>query len=205
MKIHITQMSQDHVRPAVDVHMRSFQTFFLTFLGPAFLREFYASFVVDEEGIGVVAMNDTGALVGIAVGSVRPEGYFKRLLRRRWWAFCKASLWAALRRPSIIPRLFRAMFYRGEAPPGPPRSLLSSIAVEPSQQRGGVGRALVEAWVAEAGRRGSKGCFLTTDAEGNDAVNAFYQRLGWTLETSYETPEGRRMNRYVLDFPQTQE
>ena len=41
---------------------------------------------------------------------------------------------------------------------------------------------------------------VATDAEGNDSVNAFYQRLGWKRETSYVTSQGRRMNRYVLDF-----
>jgi hypothetical protein len=41
---------------------------------------------------------------------------------------------------------------------------------------------------------------LTTDAEGNDAVNTFYQRAGWRLESSFSTPEARRMNRYILDW-----
>ena len=44
------------------------------------------------------------------------------------------------------------------------------------------------------------GCYLTTDADGNDMVNKFYQSLDWRIESTYATPEGRRMNRYVFDF-----
>ena len=42
----------------VDVHIRSFPGFFLTFLGPSFLEEFYGSFLVDDEGVGFVALDE---------------------------------------------------------------------------------------------------------------------------------------------------
>jgi len=64
----------------------------------------------------------------------------------------------------------------------------------------GVGKKLVEYWLQEVRRRGTTGCFLTTDAEGNEKVNQFYQSLSWRIDSVYETPEGRRMHRYVYDF-----
>ncbi len=200
MKVAIAPIGSSYLDQVVGVHLRAFPTFFLTFLGPRFLREFYGSFGVDPSGVGFVALGESDNVVGVVVGPLNPAGYFQRLLRRRWWAFCLASIWAVLRNPTVIPRLFRAVFYRGDSPPGPDRSLLSSVAVDPGVQKQGVGRALVEAWVAEVRRRGSKGCFLTTDAVGNEAVNSFYCHLGWTLEGSFTTPRGRQMNRYVLDF-----
>jgi len=190
----------DDVAAVVAVHLRAFPSFFLSFLGPRFLREFYGSFLVDPVGRGFVAVDEGGRVLGVVVGPLNPAGYFKRLLKRRWWAFCLASVSAVLRRPTVAPRLFRAVVYRGEAPGGPVRALLSSIAVDPQVQGGGVGRLLVERWVAEVRAAGGSGCFLTTDAEGNEAVNAFYRKLGWNLEGSYCTKEGRRMNRYVFDF-----
>jgi len=199
-KTKIRPLECEDVDTVVSVHLRAFPSFFLSFLGPRFLREFYGSFLVDPMGLGFVAVDGGGRVLGVVVGPLNPAGYFKRLLKRRWWAFCLASISAVLRRPKVLPRLFRAVVYRGEAPTGPVRALLSSIAVDPQVQGGGVGRKLVERWVQEVRAAGGSGCFLTTDAEGNEAVNAFYRKLGWKLESSYSTKEGRRMNRYVLDF-----
>ena len=183
--------------------MQAFPEFFLTFLGPKFLREFYNSFSYDPTGIGFVAEDaETGDTLGVIVGPLVADGYFKRLLKRRWWAFCLASVAAVLKRPITIKRLYRALFYRGEAPPGPQRALLSSVAVSPQVQGHGIGQALVKRWVEEVQRRGGSGCYLTTDADNNEKVNSFYQKLNWKIESTYKTSEGRVMNRYVLDLPE---
>ncbi len=196
----VIPLEKIYIDKMVDVHIQAFPGFFLTFLGSKFLKEFYDSFLTDDLGMAFVAVEDGKVLGGVA-GPLLPNGYFKRLLKRRWYAFVVASIGAVLRKPSVVLRLFRAVFYRGDAPhDGQPRSLLSSIAVSPDCQGKGVGGLLVNAWVAEAKRRGSQGCFLTTDKDNNEFVNMFYQKLGWKLDCSYETAEGRKMNRYVFDF-----
>src|SRR5438093_1472735 len=108
-----------HLPEVVDVHLRAFPNFFATFLGPRFLRELYGSFQADPGVIGLVAEDLSGRVLGVVVGPLRTEGYFKRLLRRRWWAFCAASFTAVPKKPTIIPRLVRAICYRGEPPQGP--------------------------------------------------------------------------------------
>ncbi len=200
MNIQISPLLSSHVDTAVDIHLRAFPDFFLSFLGPLFLREFYTSFLLDSQGMGYVASAPDGHLLGVIVGALDPRGYFKRLLKRRWWAFCLASITAVLKRPSCCPRLFRAIFYRGEIPAGRTRALLSSVAVDPDVQHAGVGQKMVMHWVEEVRRRGASGCYLTTDADNNDKVNAFYNNLNWHIESTYSTPQGRRMNRYVYDF-----
>jgi len=196
----VVPLRPEHVPAAVEVHRHAFPGFFLSFLGPRFLREFYGSFLADAAGIGLVVEDDSGRVLGTVVGPLRPEGFFGRLVRRRWWALAAASLVSVLKRPSIAPRLLRALVYRGDPPPGPPRSLLSSVCVSPRAQGKGIGAALVRAWLHEARTRGSTGCYLTADADDNESTNRFYQGLGWTLESSFVTPQGRRMHRYVLDF-----
>jgi hypothetical protein len=37
-------------------------------------------------------------------------------------------------------------------------------------------------------------------AQGNEAVNTLYRRVGWKMESTYATPQGRIMNRYIYDF-----
>ena len=206
MTFDIVEIETRHIDRIVDVHMKAFPNFFLTFLGPRFLKEFYKSFVYDKTGIGFVAEDTaTGDVLGAIVGPFVPTGYFKRLLRKRWYAFCLASTAAVLKRPTIIKRLFRALFYRGEAPAGQQRALLSSVAVSPKAQGQGIGQALVKRWVNEVRRCGGTGCYLTTDVENNEKVNSFYQNLGWRIESTYTTPEGRMMNRYIFDLPQKSE
>lgn len=203
MNYDIVTIKSIHIEQIVAVHIRAFPDFFLTFLGPKFLGEFYSSFLSDPMGVGFVARDiETNKVLGVIVGPLVPEGYFKRLLKNRWWAFCLASISAVLKRPIVIKRLFRALFYRGEPPTGAKRALLSSVAVSPEVQRQGVGQALARKWVQEVKRRGYNGCFLTTDAYNNDKINSFYQKLGWRIESTYTTPEGRVMNRYILDFPE---
>jgi len=127
MNIEITSLSSSHIKSVADIHLKAFPNFFLSFLGPHFLYEFYESFLVDTQGVGYVALSSSGQVVGAIVGPVEPGGYFKRLLKRRWWKFCVASIAAVVQRPSCVPRLFRAVFYRGDAAEGPLRALLSSI------------------------------------------------------------------------------
>jgi ribosomal protein S18 acetylase RimI-like enzyme len=202
MAFDIVRIEARHLGQIVDVHMKAFPNFFLTFLGPRFLREFYGSFIYDEAGIGFVAVDSAnGNVLGVIVGPSVPAGYFKRLLKKRWYAFCLASVAAVLKKPSVVKRLFRAVFYRGESPSGPQRALLSSIAVSPQAQGQGVGQALVKRWVGEVEQRGGTGCFLTTDALDNDSTNRFYQKLGWQIESTFVTPQGRKMNRYIFDLP----
>lgn len=199
-RICIQALAPNQLNEVVQLHLEAFPGFFLCFLGPRFLREFYKSFLNDPQGIAYVACDEASQILGVVAGPLDPGGYFKRLLRRRWWAFCLASVRSVLRQPGNAPRIWRALYYRGESPPGPVRALLSSVAVLPAAQGRNVGRALVLRWLNEARRRGATGCYLTTDADENDKANAFYRSLHWQLECNYTTPEGRRMNRYVLDF-----
>ena len=199
MDFEIKQLQRGDLKKIVDIHIKAFPGFFLTFLGPGFLKQFYNSFLDDDQGIGLVAVENSKVL-GAIVGPLQPAGYFRKLLLRKWYAFCFASVGVVLKNPKVIKRLFRAVFYRGQSPQDGERSLLSSIAVSPDAQGRGIGKALVMKWLDVVKAKGGKGAFLTTDAEDNDSVNGFYRNLGWKLESAYKTPDGRKMNRYVYDF-----
>ena len=198
----IMPLKREYLKPVVEIHLEAFPGFFLTFLGPCFLKTFYGSFIGEKTAVAWVAQNAAdGKVLGAVFGTTSPKGFFKRLVRRKWAAFGGAALGALVKKPSIARRLFRALFYRGDPPSRPGLALLSSIAVSPGAQGKGVGKALLDRWASEAEKRGCPGAYLTTDADGNDAVNEFYIRSGWTVEAAFVTPEGRRMNRYVVSFP----
>jgi len=196
----IELFAPQHLDDAVTAHLAAFPGFYLSWLGRQFLREFYAAFLHDRNSVAFVASDARGRALGVIVGPLDPAGFFRNLVRRRWWAFGLASMNSILRRPWKAWRVLRAVSYRGESPPGPVRALLSSVAVLPEAQGFGIGRKLVSRWVEEVRHRGVTGCYLLTDAEGNDRVNSFYRSLDWKLEFTNATPEGRKVNRYILDF-----
>jgi ribosomal protein S18 acetylase RimI-like enzyme len=121
-------------------------------------------------------------------------------LKRHWWKFSLASVGAILRKPTIVPRIARAVAHPSRNPVGKDVAGLYSIGVLPEAQGTGVGKVLVEAFLAEARGSGCRRVFLTTDSDGNDAANAFYRKMGFRVERQFVTPEGRAMNEYWIEL-----
>jgi ribosomal protein S18 acetylase RimI-like enzyme len=192
----VRDLAPEDVDDAALLHQRAFPNFFLSSLGEPFLVQFYRGFLADASAVALVARDQYDQLRGLAVGTVQPAGFFRRLLARRWPGFALASVRAVVRQPSAGPRLLAAVHYRGGA--SGDGALLSSICVDPECQGSGLGGRLLRGWMAEVRRRGASSAFLTTDAEHNDAVNAFYQSHGWVLDQRIRTPAGRIMHRYVV-------
>jgi len=183
----------------VQVHLNSFPNFFLTFLGPKFLKLLYHNIACAPEGIVLVAEMD-GKVIGFVAGVTRQTGFYRRLLQRQAWAFAWAAMGAVLRRPAIIPRLWRAFRRPGEAAESAAEACLMSIAVAPEFQGQGLGKQLVEAFCQALVARGELAVCLTTDRDNNEVTNHFYQRLNFKLARSFVTPEGRAMNEYVRNL-----
>lgn len=193
------RMQPSDIPSVVSIHLSSFEGFFLSFLGRAFLRELYAGILEDPSGIAFVA-EDAEKILGFVAGTSNPRGFYKRLLLKRWWRFAIASIRPVLSDLSIIPRLLRAFSRGEEVDIHENYANLMSIAVLPKMQRTGVGELLIEAFLDEAVIRGVDGVNLTTDKNENEKVNRFYQKLGFQLSSQFCTPEGREMNEYAIRF-----
>lgn len=98
----------------IQIHNCSFPGFFLTFLGPGFLRLLYRNIAADPEGILLVAEVDN-TLAGFVAGVTHQNGFYRRLIQRQKWAFAWAAGGAVARRPSILTRLWRALRRPAEA------------------------------------------------------------------------------------------
>lgn len=196
----IKEMEEEQISSVVAVHLAGFQGFFLSFLGPAFLRQLYSSLIEDKYGVCFVAV-DTNGVVGFVAGTTRSSGVYSRLLRQSLIKFSLAVIPAVLKRPSIVPRLFRGI----NDPHGEPisdsnRGTLMSITVLPDEQGKGIGQKLVRAFLKQASTQGVGQVDLTTDQDDNESTNLFYRQLGFRLERSFRTPEGRGMNQYAIDL-----
>jgi len=195
----IRPMQLFDVKDVVEIHLKSFPGFFLTFLDSRFLSEFYMGILDDPTGFAYVNI-DVGCIIGFVAGTSQPAGFYSRLLNRRWWRFALSALIPILKNPLIIPRLLRAIRKPQDVLNQPETGTLMSIAVAPEAQGQGIGQRLVKAFLEESARRGLKHVDLTTDMNNNASVNQFYQRMGFRVSRTFVTPEGREMNEYVMDL-----
>lgn len=190
-------MQPNDIQAVVEVHLASFQGFFLTFLGAGFLRLLYGEILETPNAVALVAV-DQGTVIGFVAGVAQQTSFYGRLVRKRLFAFAWASLGAALRRPAVIPRLFRALTAARSSEAAIAQAVLMSIAVAPTASGRGVGQQLVMGFLQAMRAQGISSVSLTTDQANNERTNIFYQQLGFTMARAYTTPEGRGMNEYVI-------
>jgi ribosomal protein S18 acetylase RimI-like enzyme len=196
----VRQARREEVDAIVAVHLEAFRGFFLSRLGRRFLRELYTAFMSAPSGVLLTAHRGA-QLVGFAAGTSQPRRFFRQLLVARGWALLAAAIPAALRQPALVlPRLLRAVVYRGDSGTGE-GALLSSLAVARAEKGQGTGAALVGHFCAAAAAAGVKHVYLLTDSTGNDAVIRFYEGLGFRLDSQLTRPGGRGMRRYVKSVP----
>ncbi len=191
-RIEARPLRSESVERAVEIHLAAFPGFFLAKLGPRVLRIFYREFAQRPDEVVAIEAHQNGEVVGVAVGPCRPGEFFATFIRRRRLALATGSVMFMLRHPTSIPRIFRAVRYRGEGNTGR-GALLSSIAVDPARHGQGIGRILLDSWWRGVQDCGIEDARLTTDLRENEAAVAFYQKLGWTSSGVFVTPEGREM------------
>lgn len=195
----IKRLQKEHIENVVQIHLRAFPRFFLSFLGKDFLSLLYRGIHDSPLGAGIVYI-ENGKVIGFVCGVKNTSQFFKQLLKRRWYLFCVASLKSLVRRPSIAPRLARALRHHEQPqnPSGTNNATLLSIAVLPEHQREGVGEKLTKAFLKAMKQKGVNRVNLTTDRDDNEKVNRFYENLGFTCCRTYIAPEGRAMNEYEI-------
>lgn len=187
----------DHI---VAVHREAFPGFFMTQLGRRFLREYYRCVVESTRGILLTEYRGDEC-IGFVAGFIDPPAFYKELRRRRAQLGLAAFV-GIVTRPWRLRTLFANYDRAGQSarqPSDARTAELSSLAVMPAAKGQGVGSRLVNAFIEAAGALGADRVTLTTDTRGNDAVNTFYQRLGFTHARTFEARRGRELNEYVID------
>jgi len=181
----------------VAIHRQAFSRFFLTELGPAFLRLYYG--LVLQYGAGIVLVSESrGSLDGFVCGFVDPAEFYRLMWSRRP-AFALAALAALSRRPWLAANVALAVRrIQSSAAQGAPLACeLSSIAVKPEASGNGIGRSLLEAFLERSWSNRAQSVYLTTDAADNPAAQALYREAGFRQSRSFLQRKGRWMDEYV--------
>jgi ribosomal protein S18 acetylase RimI-like enzyme len=175
MPIYCRDIAEPDLDEVVRIHAIAFPRFFLTRMGPRFLRAYYQSVLDFDSSIALLCCDgNSGAAIGFAVGFDDPSGFYELFSRRRR-KLLPAIMIAVLHDPSLIGEILRSTRrVSAQARQDAPAIELSSIGVEKSGQ--GIGSALLDEFLTRAGNKGGTTVRLTTDAEGNDVVLGFYEK-----------------------------
>lgn len=178
--------------PAIGVlHPQVLPPDFFSRLGPAFLRQYYASFLDSPFAVALVYVAD-GRVAGFLVGAVDPGSQVAWTLRRHGPRMALTAVVALLRKPPLLlyfvrTRLLRyaAAVIRRLVPSSrpvaatqQPAATLEQLGVAQDGHRRGTGRCLVATFERTVQARGCTEVRLLTRA---DAVGAggFYRKLGY--------------------------
>lgn len=196
MEIKIASAKEkDVIKKVVEIHIKTFNGFFLTFMGKGFLRQMYSSYAqYNDAGLLVAYEDDTP--VGFLAYSSDMSGLYKYMIKRKLIPFAWYSLCAFFRKPMVFMRLLRAFLKPSEAKRNEKYVELASIGVSPECKSKGFGSALISELRRITDFNMYRYITLETDAVNNEIANNFYKKNGFELYREYKTREGRKMNEY---------
>lgn len=183
------------INAVVDIHVRAFRGFFLTFMGKGFLRLMYTCYTRFDQSDLLIATEEKNVL-GFAAYSFDMSGFYRYMIKKRVVLFAWYSFLAFLRKPSVFLKLVRAFFRPREAERGESYVELASISVDPEIQGKGIGSKLIDGVKSNVDFKTYQYITLETDAVNNDAANQFYQKNGFTLVKTITRTDKRKMNEY---------
>ncbi|HOF18942.1 MAG TPA: GNAT family N-acetyltransferase [Phycisphaerae bacterium] len=189
-------LSKRHARQAAHLHREGIGTGFLSSLGEAFLRQLYSAIPSCPSAFGYVWQEPDGEVLGFIACAQSVGRMYKQALWRRgvWMALILARF---VVRPGIVRRIWHTLRYPSQVGDDLPSAEVLSIAVSEKARGKGVGKALMQAALAEFARRSIARVKVAVWSE-NETANQFYLRCGFRLAITREH-HGLPMNVYVID------
>lgn len=197
MCVLIRKASIADVNEIVKIHCDAFNGFFLTSLGPEFLKFYYSCFIKSAEAVTITAEED-GKIIGFASNTKVCKGFNGRLINNNLFPFGLLTLRLLVSSPSSLVRLVKNLTKNGDYDEGnEDYAELCSLCVRSTAQGKGVGKMLLAYSELLMKEEGVTRLSLTTDYYNNESTVGFYHSMGY--ETLYEffTYPNRRMYRLI--------
>ena len=182
----------------VRIHQKAFRHFFLTRLGDEFLSRYYRMVLDYHAGI-VLVMEGRRGLEGFVCGFLNPAEFYRSMWRNKR-EFVLPALSALVRNPALAAGILNGIQrIQSSASQSQAQSCeLASIAVAPESSGYGLGKTLVQAFLARSWSMNAQCVYLTTDADANDHANTLYREAGFERSRRFLQRRGRWMNEYVV-------
>ena len=196
----IKEITDAELSKVVEIHNSAFQGFFLTQLGPTFLRLYYRSVLHSPQGI-ILGCFEENELCGFAAATKLARGFNTSLVKSNLFSYLCAGFKIVIKSPLAILRLAKIMTKKSESidDDGSYAELLS-IGVSLSYQRKGIGRQLLLALEENLGQQHIGQLSLTTDYYDNDKAIGFYKSLHYDVMYDFITYPNRRMYRMIKNL-----
>ena len=179
--IPFAELNAEQVRSVARLHEQSLHSL-LADLGLPFVERYYQIVQTEPGVIGYCAESESGAPLGWAVGSSKPEQVNGRLREALIW-FAWQMTRVVFTRPRVLGQLFSSL--RTTSTPMPEGVVeLTYISVDPSMRGQGLGRALLDAFTQAARAAGYRSAGLSVEAE-NAAAIALYTKAGFEITASF--------------------
>lgn len=182
------------------------------------METYYRAWSSTAGSIALVATSDENELLGVLLGATNPPAHFRAMVRHDGVRIGTRMIAYAVLHPPLakelvvtrsrrylrgIFRLVRSRLDRQKQDPAheiePVVGEITHVLVNPSVQRGGIGRSLIDAAVEVARSAGVRELMLVTPPDLE--AKLFYERLGWQAEGSMESRSGEKFLRYRLVIP----
>lgn len=207
----IRSMTVHDVPAVVGWHLQAFPAGFYARLGEGFMRRWMRAHILRPASVSLVAHDADDRLVGYLLGttddavySTGPLALSANLAGRGAAALLtRPRLWGdfvRVRARSYAGRAVRSLKARRAASGESGEGELIYICVESQYRQRGGGAALLDAFVGEARRSGTRRLHLVTE-EDNGTARRFYDRRGWcTTDGSRTALDGRPLVRMERDL-----
>ena len=199
MATSIRMVSQKDLDAVIEVHNNAFEGFFLTNLGPRFLRLYYNSVLEAPDGILIGAYQNEN-LIGFCAACCKSAGFNSSLIRKNWFKFGICGIRLLLTCPMAIIRLIRNLRKTGITDDDGSYAELMSIAVNQDVQNSGAGKAMLDYLEKVLMQDDIELLSLTTDKLDNEKTLGFYSKRGFSELYTFTAYPNRLMYRLIKEL-----
>ena len=199
-KIKIRNASNSDVDSIVSIHQDAFKGFFLTTLGPDFLRFYYSRFLTSS-GAKILCAVEDDRLVGFAALAENCNGFNGKLVKNNLFSFALLSIKMLFTSPKSLLRLAKNLTKRSDdVEDVADYAELFSIGVLGTEQGKGIGKILLTSSEEYVRTKNIAKISLTTDYYNNDQTVGFYKAMGYNELYQFVSYPNRKMYRFIKEL-----
>lgn len=201
MEVNIRKGTKKDIDRLIDLHLSSFNGFFMATLGAPFLKQYYKAALKSKRTICLFLTDNENNDLGFVIGRYETKGYLKHLIKINLLGFGLIAIRLLFARPNALQRLINNLSKKSvQIVDTQEYAEIGLIGVDPSYQNTGAGYKLLCEFENKLKSKNVKLLSLTTDKDDNDNVLKTYKRWGFSIMYEFITYPNRSMYRLIKEL-----